>query len=277
MSTRSFMRFLALFALLAPAAASPPGWWPPAWWSDGVPPVITGTPENNGGPANIGQAKWMVSEALRALDNAVPAIATQVRADLAGTPPNHADRIIDLTVPDPKDNVWIEKQKAPLLIGQLKAISAPFYIRLDAINATWLTDERTATGTNHPDSIFPWTSETTDDANHAIATIGQLKAAFSLRFEDLTIEDSDGDGLPDAWETSFISHLAQFGIIFTDVTPSEDYDGDGLTNYQEYLSGTNPFFTDTDGDGIPDGSDSEPLLVLISAAVATFRVLTVLE
>ena len=132
MYTHSFLRFLALFTLLAPAAASPPGWWSPDWWSDGVPPVINGSPANNQGPANIGQAKWMVSEALRALDAAAPAIATQVRADLAGTPPDHADRIIDLGIPEPKDAAWIEKQKAPLLIGQLKAIAAPFYTRLNA-------------------------------------------------------------------------------------------------------------------------------------------------
>jgi hypothetical protein len=38
-----------------------------------------------------------------------------------------------------------------------------------------------------------------------------------------------------------------------------DMDGDGLTNAQEYLLGTNPFCADSDGDGVPDGQDAFPL------------------
>ena len=34
---------------------------------------------------------------------------------------------------------------------------------------------------------------------------------------------------------------------------TQHFDGDGLTNLQEYLAGTNPRNPDTDGDGIPDG------------------------
>lgn len=186
MSTRFFQCLFPLFTLLAPAWAAPP-----AWWANGNPPILNGAAENNQGPANVGQAKWMVSEALRALDTAAPPVAIQVRADLAGTAPNFTDRVIDLAVPDPKDAVWIEKQKAPLLIGQLKAISAPFYTRLATVNNTWLAAELTTNGTAHPNSIFPWTTETIDDANKAIATIGQLKAVFSLRFETLAPPDLD--------------------------------------------------------------------------------------
>jgi hypothetical protein len=44
--------------------------------------------------------------------------------------------------------------------------------------------------------------------------------------------DSDGDGLPDAWEQQFFgSDSAQ---------AAEDSDADGLSNLQEYHSGTNP-------------------------------------
>ena len=55
--------------------------------------------------------------------------------------------------------------------------------RFDA--PAWLEAERITNGTNHADSIFPWTPETSDDKNKAIATIGQLKAVFSLRFATL--------------------------------------------------------------------------------------------
>lgn len=58
---------------------------------------------------------------------------------------------------------------------------------------------------------------------------------------DLTMGvDSDGDGLPDAWEYELI---AQLGGILTlaDIKPGDDSDGDGLSNIQEYLAGTYAF------------------------------------
>lgn len=44
--------------------------------------------------------------------------------------------------------------------------------------------------------------------------------------------DSDGDGLPDAWELQYFGNLNQ--------TANGDYDADGFSNYQEYLLNTNP-------------------------------------
>ncbi|HTL71812.1 MAG TPA: sialate O-acetylesterase, partial [bacterium] len=47
--------------------------------------------------------------------------------------------------------------------------------------------------------------------------------------------DMDEDGLPDAWENSFAPGAAGLGN-----SPSADYDGDGLTDIQEYEIGTSP-------------------------------------
>ena len=47
-------------------------------------------------------------------------------------------------------------------------------------------------------------------------------------------EDTDGDGLPDAWERLLNADL-------TKVKPGDDTDRDGLTNLQEYLAGTYAF------------------------------------
>jgi hypothetical protein len=63
----------------------------------------------------------------------------------------------------------------------------------------------------------------------------------SLRIWNPT--DSNNNGLPDEWE-------AFYG---KDFDPDIDDDGDGLTNYQEYLLGTDPTRLDSHGNGISDG------------------------
>ena len=61
--------------------------------------------------------------------------------------------------------------------------------------------------------------------------------------------DTDGDGLPDAWETTYFGagNLTQNG--------AGDFEPDGLTNAQELANGTNPTVSDTDGDGLSDAAE----------------------
>ncbi len=73
--------------------------------------------------------------------------------------------------------------------------------------------------------------------------------------------DGDADGLPDAWECIWFAP--------DDGAASEDPDGDGQDNLQEYAAGTNPWMADSDGDGLPDGAepgDGDPCLPEIDDA-----------
>ncbi|SDZ99919.1 hypothetical protein SAMN05216562_1613, partial [Microbulbifer marinus] len=66
-------------------------------------------------------------------------------------------------------------------------------------------------------------------------------------------KDKDSDGLPDSYEmvSGFLSDTDPLDA-------REDFDGDGLTNLQEFLAGSDPAVMDSDGDGIVDGDDFAP-------------------
>jgi hypothetical protein len=59
--------------------------------------------------------------------------------------------------------------------------------------------------------------------------------------------DFDKDGMPDWWEEVYLGSTLFNG--------DEDDDSDGLSNYQEYLQGTNPKQQDTDSDGFNDRAE----------------------
>ena len=60
---------------------------------------------------------------------------------------------------------------------------------------------------------------------------------------DLTLGvDSDGDGIADAWEQAQLNGNRHSGLTsIEDVKPDEDMDGDGISNFGEYIAGTYAF------------------------------------
>ncbi len=78
------------------------------------------------------------------------------------------------------------------------------------------------------------------------AEINQYQIAGPDAF---SVDDTDGDGLPDTWETLYFGDLSQ--------AAASDPDGDGATNASEYAAGSSPAVQastplDTDADGLPD-------------------------
>ena len=73
------------------------------------------------------------------------------------------------------------------------------------------------------------------------------------------LEDTDGDGLPDAFEVGSLATWNGYALPFGVTTDParRDSDLDGLTDEQELLNGTNPTQPDSDGDGLPDGWEVE--------------------
>jgi len=76
----------------------------------------------------------------------------------------------------------------------------------------------------------------------AVDIAGTQSGVFS---ETYAIQDTDNDGMLDAWEMEHFGTLAGDG--------KGDLDGDGLSDLDEYGAGTNPDEPDTDADGAPDG------------------------
>jgi hypothetical protein len=66
----------------------------------------------------------------------------------------------------------------------------------------------------------------------------------------LTLSDSDLDGMPDSFEN-------QHDCLDAEVADAgADPDGDGLTNLEEFVLGTDPCAADSDGDGLDDGTET---------------------
>jgi hypothetical protein len=84
--------------------------------------------------------------------------------------------------------------------------------------------------------------------HRVLATLALLVAATALCAAPALARKRDHDKLPDRWERKF--HLST-----KKNDANRDRDRDGLSNYREYRSHTNPRKKDTDRDGLKDGAE----------------------
>ncbi len=186
----------------------------PDWWTTSS-VFKAGATADDYAVANLGQLKNMASNAAQELDDNLPSGAGD---DI------HA--LMNAWNTDPADGI-LRDDYAALTVGQLKSVGQLFYDRLIAEYV-------------RPSGSYPWTGTNADD--YALANVGQLKTMFAF---DTAFVDTNSNGIPDLWETQMFGNLNQ--------SLTDDPDGDGLTNAQEYQAGTDPNNPDSDGDGYSDG------------------------
>jgi hypothetical protein len=224
---------LALFACFALHAGPVPSGKPsdyPDWWftfdvilrlpahATTTPPTLTWPDHypaaDDFAAVNIGQLKYIAAQAAAEMDARLPA-------------PGAGDDIDDLLAtwsqsppPSSRDDF------AALNQGQLKYVAALFYDRLSLLGYVG----QPLSGSQP----YPWISGTTGDDDFALVNLGQLKNVFSFRVPGGSGDaiDTDTDGMPDAWEFLYWSHLLNSAV--------GDFDTDGANNATEYLQGRSP-------------------------------------
>ena len=202
----------------------------PDWWTDYS--LIDGSPRQDNAVASIGQAKHTVQKAYQYLDAKLEPVGG-VGEELTTLHNNYC-------VATPVD---ANNDLLPLTIGQLKYLAKPFYDRLNSVEVELDTS---AMNPNSAD-IYPWTIDQFDDNDLALATLAQLKFAFSFDLGDglLPAQDRDDDTLLDDWEQMIVDADPNDAItVVADVLPEEDYDADGLSNQNEFIQGRDPTISD---------------------------------
>lgn len=119
----------------------------------------------------------------------------------------------------------------------------------------------TMSGGQSPTFVGTFTADATTQTVYILGVAQTQTVINAYILRELVGPDSDGDGLPDYWESLYSSPSSP-----TSLAPGDDLDSDGLSNLVEFQKHTNPTLPDTDGDTLSDGLEvntyhSNPLLL----------------
>ena len=112
----------------------------------------------------------------------------------------------------------------------------------------------TSIATNNPNwGYFPYVVSGTTSTQCLITVSAYIDGAVPMTskntFEIRAYTDTDADGMADAWETDHFTNTSRDG--------AGDFDGDGVTDLDEFNAGSDPTQSDGDGDGMPDAWEIE--------------------
>ena len=166
----------------------------PPWWTNRN-VLISDAVTNDYAAINMGQLKQLATNAYAELELLPTGAGTTLPA------------LLDDWLPDGTNYCAVN-------VGQLKHVASLVYDRLIVANYT---------------NAYPWTADS-GVSDFSAAAIGQAKHLFSFDISS----DTDGDGLPDWWET-------RYGLDCNDPNDANDDEDDDLSsNLQEYHACTNP-------------------------------------
>ena len=125
----------------------------------------------------------------------------------------------------------IVTQPTPMTVAQGQtAIFSVAATGAPPLNFRWLRN-----GVTWPSEGLPTLVITNCQSNGTFrAVITNLAGSINSSAVALTVlPDSDGDGLPNSWETNYFGNA-------TSASPTADVDGDGMINRDEFMAGTDP-------------------------------------
>jgi hypothetical protein len=163
----------------------------------------------------------------------------------------------------------LERTPQALRASPEEAVLQGVGVSVQSVVTAIFTEGDTADFSQHPATTYFSSNEavaTVDPAGlvtaraSGTAAIGVMNqgALASIVVRVSVSDDTDGDGLPDDYES------ARGCLNPESNDASQDPDGDELSSLSEFGLGTDPCFVDTDGDGLSDGAEagsaSSPLL-----------------
>lgn len=227
----------------------------PAWWQD---PVTT--PFDNSkvaspqSPINIGQLKWTLHQALRAIRGQHLDLSAFVLKDCDRRATNIEAKLtalkINLDVPAQATAEWYGEQKSVVTLGQLKAAVLPFYLDLYKEVSPYSDFTEIQEYGLRPLALYRSLQLRELYRNHHQLRAGSGywrggDAPGHLAFGHFPWNPS-AQGI----ENLKLANQAQLKLLFSFPI---DHDHDLLDYLQEMHLGTDPSDPDSDGDSLPDG------------------------